>query len=82
MSVRVLSKAATALIRNENAKSYPLLCTALQNVYRGEIVKVEHKKFPQGIIEKLEFMFLDDTKLRVSFFVSNDGKSKITMKEV
>ena len=82
MSIRVLSKAATALIRSENAKSYPLLCTALQNVYRGEIVKVEHGKFPQGVIENLEFIFLDDTKLRVSFFVGNDGKSKITMKEL
>ena len=82
MPVRVLSKATTALIRNENANSYPLLCTALQNVYRGEIIRVKHSMFPQGIIEVLEFVFLDDTKLQVSFFVGNDGKSKITMREV
>ena len=82
MSVRTLTKAGTALVRNERATSYNLLCTSLQNTYRGEIIKIQHKKFPQGVIEILELIFLDDTQLRVSFFVGNDGKSKITMKEL
>ena len=82
MPIRILSKAGMALMRNEKATSHSLLCTSIQNTYRGEIIKVKYNLFTQGVTETLEFLFLDDTKLRVSFFVGNDGKSKITMKEL
>ena len=82
MSAKTLTRAHNAVIKMGTGITYDQMFATLQGKMQGEIVKIDQRKLPQGVIETIDVEFIDDSVVRTSLFIANDGTSKTSLRTI